>query len=250
MKLVVVSDTHGDKETLGVSRAPEVERAMWQSAKYAIEAHADAWIHCGDLCDPDSGGATLRAQACAIEIACALANAGIRSIWVAGNHDCEDGGLGATTLTPLSGVEKSKLAGDLVCVAETPRLVWVDDELSVACLPFTPVARAYDPAAEARRLFAEAGRTRVVTASHLMVPGIEPGEETLEMPRGRNGENVTFPFEETQRAAFRLQGHYHTRRDFDPGDGGPPIHVIGSIAAFSFGPEAEGPPPAFSVIEL
>ena len=245
MRLIVVSDTHGDKDTLGVSRAAEVERAIDQSVQHALRVNADAWLHLGDLCDPDNGGATLRAQQHAVFTACRLANVGVRSIWLAGNHDaCEDGS-GMTTLAPLKGLERSGALDGLVIVADEPRLVYVkpDSGIYILCLPFMSVARAYDPAEAALRLMQqakghmlEAKGHPVVTISHLMVPGIAPGEETTDMPRGRE---VTFPLAETRAAVLRLQGHYHQRQVFDPGDGGPPIRVIGSPAAFSFGEHDE-----------
>jgi DNA repair exonuclease SbcCD nuclease subunit len=245
MRIVVVSDLHADKETLGVPRAPEVERALGQAVTYSIRTNADAFLFLGDLTDPDGGGATLQAQAIAIRALRALDAQGKRSIWIAGNHDVVEDGSGATTLSPLAALaDESSFA----VVIERPDAVWIDDGVRIVCLPYAPVARAYEPAREAKRLLDGAGPKglRQIVAAHLSIPGIAPGEETTEMARGRE---VVFPLEETVRATLRLNGHYHARQDFDPGDGGVPIHVPGSPAAYAFG-EHDNIDPAFSVIEL
>ena len=244
MKLVIVSDLHLDKETLGVPRAPEVEKCLWQAAEHAQRTKADAFVFLGDLADPDTGGASKKATACAIDIAMALRSWRIPSIWMAGNHDVEEDGTGATTLTPLVVLEEWT-SGEIMAV-EAPRLWVFDDARAIALLPFTAVARAYDPDVEVRKLLDAAGKRKTIVAGHLNIAGIGPGEETLEMPRGRE---VMFPIEATTRAAFRMCGHYHTRQNFDPGDGGAPIHIPGSPAAFAFG-EHDGITPAFSVMTL
>ncbi len=247
-KLVCVSDLHLDKETLGVSRFPEVERALWQAADHAIAINADAFLFLGDLADPDNGGATILAGRVACEVAMQLGRSGgqgystgIPSFWMVGNHDVFEDGSGLTTLESL----RPLFDEFHVRLVDGPLLVEMGDDLSLVFLPYAPVARAYDPAKAAREMFARA-RSRVLVASHLNIPGIGPGEETIEMPRGRE---VMLPLEETRGAYFRLSGHYHARQDFDPGDGGPAIHIVGSPAAFAFG-EHDGGAPAFSVIEL
>lgn len=241
--LVTISDLHLDKETLGVPRAPEVERAITQAAKHAVEIKADWFVCLGDIADPDSGGATLRAIETVQRVALGLAARGIPSIWLAGNHDVVDDGSGATVLSPMLALTPN--SG--IIVVEDPRLIGLAVGLEMLCLPFAPVARAYDPAKVTKRLIDGAPTgSKIVVASHLNIPGIGPGEETLDMPRGRE---CMLDLESSSWADFRMSGHYHTRQNFDPGDGGPPIHVVGSPAAHSFGPEAEGER-AFSVITL
>lgn len=247
MKIVCVSDLHLDKETLGVSRMVEVERALRQAVSLLHEIDAELLLCLGDIADPDNGGATLHAIQIVADVARGLKERGKRSIWIAGNHDVVEDGSGATVLSPLCALEGDTEDTEGVVVAESPRLVPLADGVVLLALPYTAVARAYDPAKEARRLLARAGG-RVIVAGHLMIPGIIPGEETLEMARGRGDESVIFPIEETTCAAMRLNGHFHKRQDFDPGDGGPPIHIPGSPAVFSFGEEKNTP--AFSVITI
>lgn len=249
--MVVVSDLHLDKTTLGVSRKPEVELALQQATEHAIATRADAFVFLGDLADPDSRGATLKAIDVVCKAALRLSRARIMSIWIAGNHDVEEDGSGATTLTPLLGLESAS-SDDWVLdhgaeeapifIAEGPRLIPVIDA-QILCLPYTAVSRTYDPAVVAESAFQKGGP--VIVAAHLMIPGIVPGSETTEMPRGRA---VTFPVRETTQAVVRMNGHYHLRQDFDPGDGGAPIHIPGAPVPFAFG--EEGNPSAFSVIKI
>lgn len=81
-RLVVSSDWHHDWATLGVSRGKEVEAAVEQVVRHAVDVNADAFLFLGDLCDPDSGGETFNAIAFAIRIALRLDKEGIRSIWI------------------------------------------------------------------------------------------------------------------------------------------------------------------------
>lgn len=226
MKLVVSSDWHHDHVTRGVERAEEIEAAVFESVKEAVCSKPDAYVFLGDLCDPTSGAATIRAVAFAMRVAQHLASHDVRSIWVAGNHDVCNDGRGITTLTPL------RALGLLVHVLEAPGSVRMAELPPVHALPFTEPARGYDAGKTVTQLQAD-DRPSVVLG-HLSVPGIVPGEETLEMPRGRE---VVFPLAETRGALLRMNGHYHRRQSFDPGDGGPPVEVPGSLAALTFGEE-------------
>lgn len=247
MRIVVISDLHFDVCTIGVPRFEEVRAAVAASVQHAIATRADAWACLGDIADPDNGGASLRAIEQTIETALELADERIPSIWIAGNHCCMEDGSGATLLSPLAAVARSAYAGDYVHVAERPLLVSLPSEVVVLCLPYAPTSHAYDPAAETRRLLEVVPRTtRIVVASHLTgVPGIIPGEEVTEMPRGRS---VLFPFEETRRAFVRLSGHFHRRQIFDPSDGGPPLHVVGAAARLTFAEQDHEP--GFVVVDV
>lgn len=251
MRIVCTSDWHGDWSTLGHRRHDEVAAAVDRSVDVAVEEKADAYLCLGDVSDPDTGGDTFRTIELVLRTALSLRERGIRSIWVAGNHDvCEDGS-GASTLTPLRALEDA--FPDEIHVASSPRLVWLDGDVAVLCLPFTPMSHGVDAATAAASLLGERGlpplprrdgplrtgeRARVVVAGHLMLPGIHPGGETTEMPRGRE---VLFPLAETRDAFLRLNGHYHARQIFDAGDGGPPIYIPGSLARLNFGEEGNEP---------
>lgn len=240
MKFVAVSDLHYDKDTLGVPRLNDVRRLADQAVEHTIKIKADGFLFLGDLSDPDSGGASWYASAQAIAIARRLANAMIRSVWLAGNHDVVEDGTGMTTLSPLAA------AGiNFVTVFERPGVTNFNDVVILA-LPYTPISHAYDPALVTRELLGTLlPQQRVITLSHLMVPGVLPGEETHEMPRGRD---VIFPLEETKHVSVRLQGHFHRQQVFDPGDGGPPIHVVGAPTPFCF--SEEGYKSAFLEIDI
>lgn len=253
MKLVVTSDWHADHSTLGVRRYDEVTRAVDESVDAAINEKADAYICLGDVADPDTGGDTCRAQYLAMRTACKLAHHGIRSIWLRGNHDVWEDGTGACVLTPMRALEEIDWPTDydasevLVHVADHPRVVWLADDLAVLCLPFMPVSHAVDIEMMAAALYPSlsvrgdkklAGPPRVIVISHLTVPGVVAGEETNEMPRGRE---VVYPFAATKDAVLRLQGHYHARQQFEPNDGGPPLIIPGSLARLTFGDEEHEP---------
>jgi DNA repair exonuclease SbcCD nuclease subunit len=243
MRIVVISDLHGDRSTLGHLRTAEVAMAVKRAREHAIDHGADVFVCLGDVADPDTGGSTFRAMEIVIETALALRYRGIPSIWVAGNHDVYEDGSGATCLSPLAAVERAfrDHTGELslIHVAEQPKLVDIED-VSFACLPYTPVSHKYDPAEAAADCFVEAQQKRVVVLGHLMIPGVVPGEETTEMPRGRE---VLFPLEQTSRAALRLNGHYHHRQTTAEG-----IVIPGSLCRFTFADENHEP--GFLVIDL
>lgn len=239
MILVVVSDLHGDRDTLGVSRAPEVATALDEAVQYAIEVEADAFICLGDIADPDSGSA-FHAMAMCIEQAHVLAQHEIMNVWIAGNHDVWEDGTGATCLSPLAAIERRDGANGLIRVAEQPRVIELPDKHSLFCLPYTPVSHNYDPREAATHAFAANHDRKIITAGHLMLAGIHPGEETVEMPRGRD---VAYPIEETAKSTMRLCGHYHTRQTTAEG-----IIIPGSLCRFTFSDEKLEP--GFLSIEI
>ena len=244
MKLVVVSDIHADWSTLGVPRFDEIAAALKQSVDAAIQEKADAWICLGDICDPDSGPSVFRVIELVIHTTQTLSDNHIPSIWLAGNHDVLEDGSGDTTLSPLRGLRNV----DLVTVIEEPT-VWTQrclhGQIEFIGLPFTASSHPYNPEEFANHVFSYPSNYPRIVLSHLSVPGIVPGEETKEMPRGRD---VTYPFAATKGATMRLQGHYHRHQIFDPKDGGPPIIIPGSLARLTFGEESHNP--SFLVLEV
>jgi len=244
LKAVVASDFHADWTSLGIARFDEVRSAALQAVNYAIAIKAELFLFPGDLADPDTGGGTFRAVALAIELAFLLNRAGIPSVWINGNHDvCEDG-TGASVLTPLAALTRH-ING--IYVAEKPEVFWpVKDWLGVLCLPFMPASHGVDMAEATRELWKTIPPSaRVLVLSHLSIPGIVPGTETTELPRGRE---VLYPVAETTKATYRVSGHYHKRQAFDPGDGGPPIYVAGAVARLGFGEQEHDP--SFMVLDI
>lgn len=237
MKAVVVSDIHLDHVTHGVPRFRELRAAVHRTVDVAIEEQAGLYIFAGDLCDPDSGSSVFRCVEVAIEAAWRLSQRGIPSIWVAGNHDVIEDGTNDTTLAPLRAMNP-----DMIYVFEEPGVAKFGDpdkkgrEVFIIALPFTATSNPYDvesflvAAAET----VSAPRADVVIVSHLSVPGIEPGEETKEMPRGRE---VLLPVEAaTKYAGLVLQGHYHRQQRTKEG-----IWVVGSMARLTFCEEKNDP---------
>lgn len=218
---------------MGVSRFDEVEEAVNHTVDVAIEKDVDVYMFLGDLTDPDSDGLTFRSQKLLMQTALRLQRHGIKFIGIAGNHDVSESGDGATVLTPLTALDDDDSA---IYIAERPRLIHLAADLAVLCLPFLPTSHGVDQDEVTRALWPK--KERVIVISHLSIPGVMPGEETNEMPRGRE---ITYPFEATKNAVLRFNGHYHQRQDFDPGDGGPPIIIPGSLARLTFGQQDHTP---------
>lgn len=236
MKAVVTSDLHLDWTTHGVRRFGEISEALHRVADAAIEEGAGAFFFLGDLCDPDSGSCVFRVVETALNVAIKLQLRGIPSVWLAGNHDTIEDGSGDTSLSPLRALE---VEGS-VFVAERPRRI-VLNETHVICLPFTATSHAYDVEKTLVELTEASPTSRTVILSHLAVPGIEPGEETTEMPRGRE---VVLPVDVARaRARLILQGHYHRQQRTKDG-----VWVAGSLARLTFCEERHEP--GYLVVEV
>lgn len=245
MKIVFASDFHLDWRTHGIDRFADLEKAVMQTVDMAYEQEAAAYIFGGDLCDPDSGSRTFRCVELAIRVAMILQDAKIPSLWVAGNHDVIEDGSGQTTLTPLRAFDG--FDEQLVYVAEEPGVFDLGNGVPpILALPFAATSHTYDPAVVLRNWKQLLGKP-LVTVSHLSVLGIAPGEETTEMPRGRD---IVFPIEELQgvKNVTCLQGHYHRQQTFNPGEGYPLIHVAGSLVRLTF--NEEGNSPGFLIVEV
>ena len=227
MKLVVTSDWHVDHVTNGVSRFAEIERAAQESVSTAIEQKADAYVFLGDLCDPDAGSAVFRCIRTAIAVASRLWASKIPSIWLAGNHDVIEDGTGETTLSPLRHV-------DGACVAESSTQVRFAG-VAFACLPFT-AATSPRPGLDPESFLKGWNHSKdaSIVLSHLTVPGVVPGEETTELPRGRE---VLLPEALAhEKACLVLQGHYHRRQRTALG-----TQIPGSLARLTFGEQSHFP---------
>jgi DNA repair exonuclease SbcCD nuclease subunit len=255
MKIVNISDLHFDAVTAGVSRFAEVDAALERATAYAIDnlEVGDLFVFTGDAADPDSGPIVLRAAASLLRSAIQLSEAGIDSIWVKGNHDDALDGTGCSTLAPLrplgnaTAMNRGEGGRGLVVVAEgaVPGLhVGPDGEYTACCLPY-PGSIFYDPAS-ALRDAATDGRPLLVFG-HLVVPGLQQGEEAHEMARGKE---VFFPVDALEevrpKVALTLNGHHHRRQWVEKYD----IHIPGSAARLRFGPEEGNPEPAFTVFSL
>lgn len=237
MKLLVTSDWHLDWTTHGVARYGELRDVLLDVVLQQAQIHkVDAFCFLGDLSDPDSGPVVFRAVETAIYLSRRLSEYGIEQVWLAGNHDVVEDGTGTTTLTPLSA-----LAGDLVHVCERPAKVALKCGLTVVTLPFVATSHAYDP--EAWVVGSLAGRkpgSKYAVAGHLSVPGVVPGEEVTEMPRGRD---IRFPIEACAGVDLLMNGHIHRQQQTESG-----IWIPGSLARLTFGEEEHDP--GFLIVEV
>ncbi len=240
MKIVVSSDWHGDHVTHGIPRFAEVAQAVHHTVDRTIEEGAGLYLFLGDLCDPDAGSCTWRVAHLAIEAAARLSARGINSIWLSGNHDVIEDGTASTTLQPLKALAALHASGKGgVYVADHACVIQVG--VNVVCLPFTASSHAYDPEEWLARATANLDREKTIVIGHLNVPGIIPGEETTEFPRGRE---VIYPVElATKRAKHVLCGHYHRQQRTKEG-----VWIPGSLARLTFC--EEGNAPGFLILDV
>jgi DNA repair exonuclease SbcCD nuclease subunit len=237
IRVVCSGDWHADALTAGLHRADDVEAAVEEVVRAALEPKADLFAFLGDLADPDAPGAW-RAAELACRTARRLSDAGVRSVWVQGNHDAQEDGSGGSVLDPLRGA----LEG-LASVAKGPTVYQLPG-LDAVALPYAPRSHEYDPAKAVADLPDHVGRgRRVLFLAHLELDGIEPGSESREMPRGR----ATFWPTEAILArygdrALMVGGHYH-RRQVHRG-----VRLAGSLERLSFADGTEAP--AYLVLEI
>jgi DNA repair exonuclease SbcCD nuclease subunit len=231
MKAVVCSDLHLDWITHGVRRHDEIRDALHRVIDAAIKEKVDAFFCLGDVANPDAGSCVFRVMATMLEAAGRLRQHDIRQVWIAGNHDVIEDGTGDTTLTPLRSLEEVSM----FYVAELPRRVVLGDT-HVICLPFTATSHGYNVDEKLGELTRSSPRERTIILSHLAVPGIEPGEETKEMPRGREVKLAT------ARAKLILQGHYHRQQRMES------VWVAGSLARLTFCEERHDP--GYLIVEV
>jgi hypothetical protein len=113
--------------------------------------------------------------------------------------------------------------------------------LKLLALPFTATSHTYDPEEVVRRAARETMPPDMVVG-HLSVEGVQLGEETTDMPRGRD---IIFPREVLRQllpSAFLANGHYHKMQVHDG------VHIPGSLARLTFG--AVDHKPGFMIVEV
>jgi DNA repair exonuclease SbcCD nuclease subunit len=243
VKVLHTGDWHGDRSTAGVARFKDVERAAYETMNFAMKEGVDLYIHTGDLADPDGGALTLRNVELAMRVATTLRADGIWNLWMPGNHDVSADGAGTSTLTPLAALDDEPGSKTIVC--ERPRWVSVEGTKVVA-LPYPVTARPYDPMEFVEEFLAKSYKEgdRVIVAGHMTeLAGIEAGEETNEMARGRG---VPFPLAQCRADWLLCNGHWHRQQDFQSMDR--VVRICGSLARLTFG--EEGHRPSFNVYEI
>lgn len=241
MKAIVISDLHGDQSTAGVDRFEDVHRALATATDYAIDHEVDAFFFLGDLADPNTtrvhrsldmlGGAIAR-----------LKEEKIMSVCLAGNHDVIEDGSGRTILDVLRWVE----GGPVITEPGVYTLGLRSKEVfNVVALPFTPLARHYDPVKVVDNLDLDEpplGIFPELVIGHLNLKGITLGSESVDMPRGRD---IFWPTEALRRRlpnALWLGGHYHTPQEFDG------VKIVGSAVRLRF--DEKDNSPGFMEIEI
>jgi DNA repair exonuclease SbcCD nuclease subunit len=234
--LVCVSDLHLDQRTAGVSRFEEIARGLRQAKDEAIKRKADIFICAGDVGDPDSGSVVYRLLALCAEVMADLDSAGVSQLWVKGNHDGEEG---ESLFTPLKAFMDDK-RGEVAETADYWGWPGKSGKFDVLALPHAK----YNPELKVRDFIDWKGPPRpTVVVSHLFpIPGIEPGEETKEMPRGGPRPLPCEALAQIPGQVIILSGHWHKRQIYQPPvPGCPPVHVIGSLCQLSHAEESNQP---------
>jgi DNA repair exonuclease SbcCD nuclease subunit len=242
-----VSDVHADWVTYGVSRYEEIAKSMEETVAVAIEEEVDAYFFLGDLSDPEDGVAALRSLGLAMGCALELGDAAVQSFWLTGNHDVIENGRGESVLSPMAA-----MGHPFVELIDVPMFDVRNDRSgqkatwNCIALPFTASSHGYDPAA-----FVGCVRypelPTIVVGHMTHIPGVQPGEETKEMPRGRE---TTFPLDAVaaiKGVKFVANGHYHRQQKF-VADNGLEIHIPGSLARLTMG-EARNEP-GYLLVEI
>jgi DNA repair exonuclease SbcCD nuclease subunit len=159
-----------------------------------------------------------------METARELNDAGIDFWLTPGNHDVQEEGSGRSVLSPLAALGQGVRVFDRPATALLPGRPRANNGLAFAVLlPYPPATLPYDPAAFVRKA-REVGRVALVAGHMTEIAGVEPGEESLEMSRGRG---VPFPLAECDPSWLLLNGHFHLGQTFT--SAGRTVHLPGSL---------------------
>lgn len=233
MKTLICSDAHTDRKTHRMSRYDEIEAAFLQTVEVAIKERVDYWAFLGDLCDPEDPAELLRALSLVMRVDSELHRAGIKRIWVTGNHDVVGDGRGTTTLSPLQWNEGAFVAR-MPSVGFTEPLGIVASRVSVVCLPYP----SYQGELSYEELLKEwvpklSNNERVIVFGHASeVDGALMGDESTEMKRGKG---VRLPTELIPAHWKVFNGHYHRPQSIGN------VVIPGAMARLSHGEETNSP---------
>lgn len=246
MKIVASGDWHPDVFTAGRSRFADVKARVDEVR--AVARTADLFIFLGDLANPDVEN-THPAVELACETASDLASHGVPSLWLGGNHDVIEDGLGTTTLSALAGIEKGGSAAKLIRVFNKPAASLIDTrtagKLAHVALPYPSRSCPYDPAAFVEALMLPPEGMPIVVSGHLWHEAADPGgSESTDLARGRS---VYWPMDALRKKfggreeAVFIGGHYHRQGKIDE------LFIAGSLERLTFGDQAHEP--GFLVME-
>lgn len=240
MRILLTSDWHADKSTLGVDRFDEIRRAAFQTVDAAITEDVDLFAFLGDLSDPTDALRALRALELAIECERRLTLSGVKSIWIAGNHDVGEAGDGRTTISPM----RALVRDDWPWVAESPGVRQIADGgsmVAVMALPYSAASTPYCMRGFVEEAIGPDAIQRGIVLGHATyIPGAVEGEETIEMPRGRA---VPFPIDLVPPGWTMANGHFHTPQ-VTPGG----VIIPGALARLTRGERSNDP--RFVIVEI
>lgn len=231
MKLVVTSDWHIDARTCGVERRAEIEKAVMDGpVATALKLEADYFCFLGDLCDP-GGRAAVHDVAFPLAVVSALADNDVRSIWLAGNHDCVLDDRGYTTLDASWNNRRLNLDHGIMSTVASRVGCLACDDVSFLLLPWMPPVLRDDE--EEKRIIEQTFTENkpVIALGHRTLPWLIPGSEKEELARAAD---QPWPDGVALGAVFSANGHHHDAATTQAPDGGT-IHVPGSLVRLTFG---------------
>lgn len=261
IRVVCISDLHGDWYTDGFARFDDAMDSLDAAVGYAVETPVDLFAFLGDAANPEGRLGDVRVADALGTRAVYLAECGVQSVWIAGNHDVVEDGSGTSTLTPMRPLERASRG--LIRIVEAPGCMGIQRggaRVLFGFLPYPSRAGTYDAGKIVAEDFAKAayGSQSIVLLSHLQVLALEAqwsrgaprGSEDGEMARGKPRpfpeDAVVHLFEQTNRPVTVLQGHYHAPCSIYLAGGAYQMHVVGSPERLTHGEEGK----ACSFLEL
>lgn len=222
MRVLVFSDLHDDASTMGVARRPEALRFLDTVREATIREGVDVVAFAGDWADP--GFPLYEADFVKWSFELAAASRLGHFVAVAGNHDVVEVDVPLSTLSPGEEASRWPVRDVVIEVAHLPRLVPVQSGagdggcVAFLCLPYCARAayeaagyeRLLDGALEEAAALKSCG-ARIVSISHLCLPGARLGSEAREMARGRD---LDLPAARLRGLVdLAVNGHYHAPQD-------------------------------------
>jgi DNA repair exonuclease SbcCD nuclease subunit len=236
MKILFTGDWHLDRNTAGYDRYDDISSKIDETVAKATELDIDLYVFLGDLANPNSVRSH-RAVTKAIEVArkLSLQKRPIQSMWIVGNHDIIEDGLGFGVLSPIAAAGFSVFSYPVVIE---------EFKIPIVVLPYPSTTHFYEPAEFVARYSTRAvyNSDSVLVVGHLSMQGAAMGSESTELSRGREH---AWPIEAIRKrwpSAIMIGGHYHKQQVFND------VSFAGSLERLGFDEEENSP--GFLTLEI
>lgn len=230
MKAVVTSDWHLDAHTMGVSRFPEIHRAILDMIATGVKEGAEYFFFLGDLCNIDNIEAYRHLQYVADTIN-DLETMGIKTAWMNGNHCASNGFTVFDPFVSAYSQNDNHRFFNKIGTLLTPSASFVFCPYPVSA--DTPFIRQ----TLSKELEATPPGKPVYVLSHMSVHGMPLGEESYEFQKGVNHLLPLDILDNYKHASRKevavIQGHYHKHQVFRA-KGPVTVQVVGAPARFTY----------------